>query len=53
MTDKQILAIKCAVADLMGALEAHEYGDSNLHDWKGHRQTIENLMEAFPLTTKN
>ena len=48
MTREQSNAIKCAYADLKGALEAYENADPEQHDWKAHRLTIAELMEAFP-----
>ena len=47
MTTKQKTAIKCAYADLMGALEARNGADIEAHDWKDHALTIEELREAF------
>jgi hypothetical protein len=49
MTDKQMSAIRCALADLCGALQAHEGRDTWLHDWDAHLQTIEELAQAFGL----
>jgi hypothetical protein len=48
MTDKQILAVRCAYADLVGALQAREALDMNSHDWKAHKQSIDDLEQAFP-----
>jgi hypothetical protein len=47
-SEEQALAIRCAYADLLGALEAHEQGDSHLHDWKAHALSIQELGNAFP-----
>jgi len=49
MTDKQMSAVRCALADLCGALQAHEGRDTWLHDWDAHLQTIEELAQAFGL----
>lgn len=48
MTLEQETAIRCAHADLVGALQAHEQKDRMAHDWKAHRQSIKDLEEAFP-----
>jgi hypothetical protein len=48
MTQEQILAIKCAHADLLGAEQAHSQADIGYHDWKNHHQSIEDLEAAFP-----
>jgi len=47
MTKKQILAIKCAYADLVGALQARNQFDIEVHDWKAHELTLDELEEAF------
>ena len=49
MTDKQMSAVRCALADLCGAIQAHEGRDTWLHDWDAHLQTIEELAQAFGL----
>lgn len=48
MTPEQIVAIKCAYADLLGAYQAHEQLDYEVHDWKSHEVTIEELEQLFP-----
>lgn len=48
MTNKQITALRCAHADLVGALQAHVQMDRLAHDWDAHRLSIEELEEAFP-----
>lgn len=48
LSKAQKLAIRCAYADLVGAKQAHEQGDSNIHDWKGHQASIDELENAFP-----
>lgn len=47
MTPEQILAIKCAHADLQGSMEAKQNNDLHSHDWKAHALTIQELEEAF------
>ncbi len=51
MSDKEMLVIRCAYADLVGALEAHEMMDSDMHDWKAHKLTIEEMKEVFPFVS--
>jgi len=47
LTKSQVLAIRCAHADLLGALQAQEQLDYNTHDWDAHRLSINELEEAF------
>ena len=47
MNTKQIDAIRCAQADLIGAYQAFKQMDIHAHDWEAHRLTIEELTEAF------
>ena len=47
MNDDQILAIKCAYADLLGAYQAMEQSDIQAHDWKAHKQSIDDLLNNF------
>lgn len=49
MTPAQESAIKCAHADLQGALQAFEQNDIHVHDWEAHQNSIDELEEAFPL----
>lgn len=44
----QTQAIKCAYADMVGALQAFRQQDTYVHDWKAHLVSIEELEEAFP-----
>jgi len=53
MDDKQKLAIKTALADLIGSLQAKNDLDFFVHDWKGHLQSINDLVEAFPELTND
>jgi hypothetical protein len=48
MTQEQQLAIRCACADLIGAIQARNQMDIEVHDWKAHLLTIEELIETFP-----
>jgi hypothetical protein len=48
MNDSQKLAIKCAFADLCGAMQAYEQQDQDVHDWNAHMQSILDLIEVFP-----
>lgn len=41
-------AIRCAHADLVGALQAHQQMDRMAHDWKAHQDSIIELEQAFP-----
>jgi hypothetical protein len=47
MTQDQIYAIKCALADLAGALEQHHFRDRLGHDWESHACTIQDLYDNF------
>jgi hypothetical protein len=48
MTKKQQISIRCACADLLGAIQAHRQLDPFVHDWESHLLTIQELMETFP-----
>lgn len=48
LTQEQKNALRCAYADLKGAKQAHDQGDSHLHDWDSHEETMHELIEAFP-----
>ena len=47
MTKKQKIAIRCAFADLIGAVQAYNQGDYHVHDWEAHITTIEELKREF------
>jgi hypothetical protein len=47
MNDEQKTAIRCAFADLCGAMQAYLQGDVHAHDWKAHELTIMEMKEAF------
>lgn len=49
MTEEQLTAIRCALADLCGSLQSFHQNDIYSHDWEAHRQTIIELAEAFGL----
>jgi hypothetical protein len=48
MSKEQQLAIRCACADLIGAIQARNQMDIEAHDWKAHLLTINELIETFP-----
>lgn len=47
MTDTQKSALRCAYLDLKGALEAAEMADTHLHNWKAHKQSIDEIETHF------
>ena len=47
MTEEQKIAIRCAFADLIGAVQAYKQGDYTLHDWEAHIASIEELKRKF------
>jgi hypothetical protein len=53
MTASQVFAIKCAFADLVGAMQAYEQNDIHVHDWNAHRQSIIDLAECFDFVDGN
>ena len=52
MNEDQITAIKCAFADLQGAMQAYEQGNMHAHDWKAHALTIKEMAERFSFLTE-
>jgi hypothetical protein len=48
MTESQISAIRCAYADLVGALQSRGLLDLEVHDWEAHALSIQELAEQFP-----
>jgi hypothetical protein len=40
-------AIRCAHADLVGALQAHNQDEYGLHNWTSHRTSILELENEF------
>ena len=54
MTKKQDYAARCALADLCGALQDYQQRGSpdSFHDWDAHRQTIQELAEAYRLESE-
>jgi hypothetical protein len=50
MTEKQLSAVRCALADLCGALQDYQQrGGDSFHDYRAHQQSIAELAEAFGL----
>ena len=47
MTDEQKQAVRCAFADLCGAMQGYLQMDILSHDWAAHYRTIEELAQAF------
>lgn len=45
-------ALKCALADLEGALQVHEQMDWHAHDWDSHKQSIDEARSAIERATK-
>ena len=37
--------LECALADLQGSLQAYEQGDIHVHDWKAHKQSIQEIED--------
>ena len=48
MTKNQQLAIRCACADLIGAMEARNKKNIEAHDWNAHLLTINELIKSYP-----
>lgn len=48
LTNTQQAAIKCAFVDLCASYKAWNEMDVYSHDWIAHRNTIDELLEAFP-----
>jgi hypothetical protein len=48
LNESEMTALRCAFADLIGAVQAYKQGDYTAHDWKAHIQTIEEMKAAFP-----
>lgn len=53
LNQKQVTALRCAHADLLGALQARNQLDMEVHDWKSHLLTLTELEEAFPEILKD
>ena len=47
MKKEEKFLLQCALADLQGALEAHEAMDRLAHDWVTHAQTIAEIEDAL------
>lgn len=52
MSEQQILAIKCAYADLVGALQCYEQQSYSDHDWDAHKLSIKDLENCFDFLDK-
>jgi hypothetical protein len=48
MSQQQQLTLRCACADLIGAMEARNNNDIESHDWNAHLMTINDLIKAYP-----
>ena len=52
LSDAQVAALRCVHADAAGAyqyaIRDGNDGSENGHDWKAHRQSVEDLEDAFP-----
>lgn len=46
-----LAALRCALADLEGALQAHHDGDPHGHDWKAHALSIDEARAAIAKAT--
>lgn len=47
MNDKQLLIMRCALADLIGAWEAYTNGNIHSHNWQNHVETIGELADLL------
>ena len=47
MTEEQKQVIRCAFADLCGAMQAYLQVDIHAHDWKAQWLTINEMAQAF------
>jgi hypothetical protein len=47
------MVIRCAYADLVGAKQARDQMDIEVHDWRDHERTIEEMEEAFPFLKRD
>lgn len=47
MTNDQIVAIKCAYADLVGVLQCFNQCAVTTHDWESHLESIRDLEKQF------
>lgn len=41
-------ALRCAEADLEGAMQTRDQMDAEVHDWEAHGVTLDELRDAFP-----
>ena len=49
LSPRQKTVIRCAYADLVGAMQAQELGDPHAHDWDAHQLSIDEMEAEFPL----
>jgi hypothetical protein len=49
MTEQEKHVIRCALADLCGAMQAKQQDDIHVHDWEAHKSSIHELAETFGL----
>jgi hypothetical protein len=47
MTNEQIIAVKCAYADLVGILQCFNQHETSVHDWESHLESIQDLEKQF------
>ena len=47
MTEDQIIAVKCAYADLVGVLQCFNQHQVTVHDWESHLESIRDLEDKF------
>ena len=50
--NEMLAALKCALADLEGSLQAHNQTDWYAHDWEAHQQSIDEARAAIDKATK-
>lgn len=47
MNDEQLLIMRCALADLIGAWQAYTQMDIHCHDWRSHVESIGELADLL------
>jgi hypothetical protein len=48
LSESQLATIKCAFLDLVGSYNAYTNNDMYYHSWDAHRETLSEMMDAFP-----
>jgi hypothetical protein len=48
LSESQLAIIKCAFLDLVGSYNAYTNNDMYYHSWDAHRETLSEMMDAFP-----